>query len=443
MAPRILVADDDPNLRVLLETILRNHGFDVTVVPSGEALVRAAVGNPPDLLLVDVMMPLMDGLEAIRQLRNDTRTGHLPMLLLTAQSASRDVVLGFESGADDYVSKPFDPEALVARIRATLRRQTRLPSLNPLTRLPGNIAIAAEIQRRLDAGEPFAVIYIDLDNFKALNDAYGFARGDQVIMLLADELRALQAGPFPAIFAGHLGGDDFVVLAGPDAYEPFCTALIRRFDHDVRALYNQADIERGYLRGVDRFGVPRRFPIVSLSIGVVNTATRAYASYDEISSVAAAMKGYAKKRAGSGFAVDGRTRDEPIPPDAERRGGPLCVVGVSPRATFRKALAALEDDGRCRTMVFRAAPTVGAIVSERPDVVALDLADTGCWQLAAALREQQPALPLLLSSPAAADETRAYAVGAYTFIAEPYPAEYLRACVAQLLRLNERFPPER
>ncbi len=441
MAPRILVADDDPNLRVLLETILRDHGFDVTVVPSGEALVRAAIGNPPDLLLVDVMMPLMDGLEAIRQLRNDTRTGHLPMLLLTAQSTTRDVILGFESGADDYVNKPFDPEALVARIRANLRRQTRLPSLNPLTRLPGNTAIAVEVKRRLGATQPFAVLYIDFDNFKALNDAYGFARGDHVIMLLADVLRQ-QVAAFPGAFAGHLGGDDFVVLTDPEAFEPFCVALIERFDRDVRALYDQSDIERGYLRGVDRFGVPRRFPIVSLSIGVVNTATRSFASYDELSSVAAEMKGYAKKRSGSGFAVDGRSRDEPIPVDGERRGRPLCVVGVSPRSGFRKAVAALEEDGRCRTMLFKAAPTAGEIVSHGADVVALDLADDGCWQLAAALREQQPALPLLLSSPREGDETRAYGVGAYTFVAEPYPSDYLRACVAQLLRLNERFPPE-
>lgn len=442
MAPRILVADDDPNLRLLLETILRDNGFDVTVVPSGEALVRAAIGNPPDLLLVDVMMPLMDGLEAVRQLRNDTRTGHVPMLLLTAQSTPRDVILGFESGADDYVSKPFDPEALIARIRANLRRQTRMPSLNPLTRLPGNTAIAAEVMRRLGGGQPFALLYVDFNNFKAVNDAYGFARGDQVIVLLADVLRELQAGPFATAFAGHLGGDDFVALTEPDAFEAFCLALIERFDRRVRALYDQVDIERGYLRGVDRFGVPRRFPIVSLSIGVINTATRSYGSYDEVSTVAAEMKGYAKKRSGSSFAVDGRSRDEPIAADAERRGRPLCVVGVSPRPSFRKALAVLERDGRCRTSLFSAAPTAGEIVSEGPDVVVLDLSDNKCWQLSAALREQQPALPLLLSSHAAGDETRAFAVGAYSFVAEPYPPDYLRACVAQLLRLNERFPPE-
>lgn len=442
MAPRILVADDDAGLRLLLETILRDHGFDVTMVPSGEALVRAAVGHPPDLLLVDVMMPLMDGLEAIRQLRNDTRTGHLPILMLTAQSAPHDMVLGFDSGADDYVAKPFDPEALIARIKANLRRQTRMPALNPLTRLPGNIAIAAEVKRRLDAGRPFALLYIDCDNFKALNDAYGFARGDRVIVLLADVLRDLQAGQFPTAFAGHLGGDDFIVLTEPDAFEPFCATLIRRFDNDVRVLYDKADIDRGYLRGVDRFGVPRRFPIVSLSVGVVNTATRSYASYDEVSTVAAAMKSYAKKRAGSSFAVDGRSRDEPIPADAERRGRPLSVVGVSSQQPFRTALTALEDDGRCHCVAFDTAPTKGEILSFSPDVVALDLADAGCWSLTAALREQQPALPLLLSSPFSDDEMRAYAVGAYTFIAEPYPPEYLRACVAQLLRLNERFPPE-
>lgn len=131
MAERILIADDDAGLRELLQAILEEHGFDVIAVPSGEALVRAAVSQQPDLLLIDVNMPIMDGLEAVRQLRNDTRTSHLPMLLLTARTQTNEVVIGFESGADDYIPKPFDADQLVARIKANLRRQARVPLLNP------------------------------------------------------------------------------------------------------------------------------------------------------------------------------------------------------------------------------------------------------------------------------------------------------------------------
>ena len=123
MAERILIADDDPGLRQLLEAILDEHDFEVIAVPSGEALVRAATSQQPDLLLIDVMMPVMDGLEAIRQLRNDTRTSHLPMLLLTARTSSNDVVIGFESGADDH-GPPAGSPSFTVRVVA-LRCATR------------------------------------------------------------------------------------------------------------------------------------------------------------------------------------------------------------------------------------------------------------------------------------------------------------------------------
>src|SRR5688500_12609812 len=113
MAERILIADDDSTLRTLLETLLETHGYDVISVPNGDALVRTARESLPDLLLIDIMMPVMDGLEALRQLRHDTRTAHLPMLLLTAQATPQQAVIGFESGADDFISKPFNNELLV------------------------------------------------------------------------------------------------------------------------------------------------------------------------------------------------------------------------------------------------------------------------------------------------------------------------------------------
>src|SRR5690606_26709342 len=151
----------------------------------GDQLVRMAQDTVPDLILVDLMMPLMDGFEAIRQLRNDTRTSHLPMIILTARSASSEVVVGFDSGADDYIVKPYDIDVLLARIRSHLRRAAKLPVRNPLTGLPGNVLLQAEIERQLTQRTPFSLIYIDLDNFKAFNDAYGFARGDRAIHMLA------------------------------------------------------------------------------------------------------------------------------------------------------------------------------------------------------------------------------------------------------------------
>jgi diguanylate cyclase (GGDEF)-like protein len=442
MAERILIADDDPSLRQLLQAILEEHGFDVTAVPSGEALVRAATAAHYDLLLIDVMMPAMDGYEAVRQLRNDTRTSHLPMLLLTARSSTNDVVVGFESGADDHIPKPFDADALVARIKANLRRQARVPLLNPLTQLPGNKAIAEEVERRIVARQPFGFLYIDFDNFKALNDAYGPARGDRVIKLMATILTDLQqqAG-VDHMFIGHIGGDDFVAITPSAAVEPTCKAVIARFDEQVRAFYDPADIQRGYLRGVDRFGMPRRFPIVSASIGAVTTESRSFGSYEDISATATEMKAYAKKFAGSAFAINERVHDVPVAPAEDRRGQPLTVVVVGPNPLLHEALDPMLHDGRVQNIPFQHVPALGDILDKLPDLVTLDVRDPRCWAMAVALRESKPALPLIIVSPNPDDEQRAFACGAYDFISDPFPAEYYRACVAQLLRLNERFPP--
>lgn len=440
MAERILIADDDPGLRHLLDLILKEHGFDVITVPSGEALVRAATTQQPDLLIIDVMMPIMDGLEAVRQLRNDTRTSHLPMLMLTARTMPDEIVIGFESGADDYVAKPFDPDALVARIKANLRRQARIPTLNPLTHLPGNTAIAEEVEQRIAKGVTFALLYVDLDNFKALNDAYGFARGDRVIKLLAKILSDIQSqGIADNLFIGHIGGDDFVAITSPQSVEAFCAALIQRFDREVRECYDANDVKRGYLRGVDRFGMPRRFPIVSLSIGVVTNEARTFTSFEDVSTIATEMKSYSKRLAGSTYAINERFHDEPI--EEDRRGKPLCVTIVSPDRSLADMLDPMLKDGRCECVLFEHAPSIGDLLDQLPDLVVLNVADPLCWSLAVALRESKPALPLIIVSPNTEDELRAWSTGAYQFVAQPFPSDYYRACVAQLLRLNERFPP--
>jgi diguanylate cyclase (GGDEF)-like protein len=230
---RILVADDDPALCLLLRETLQEAGYEVLIASDGDELVRIAQDHPPDLLLIDLMMPLMDGFEAIRQLRNDTRTSHLPMIILTARSASSEVVVGFDTGADDYIVKPYDIDVLLARIRSHLRRAAKLPVRNPLTGLPGNVLLIAELERQLTQQTPFSLIYIDLDNFKAFNDAYGFARGDRAIHMLAGVLA--EVAPRED-FLAHIGGDDFAIIHYGSKPEELCQRIIAAFDARVREL---------------------------------------------------------------------------------------------------------------------------------------------------------------------------------------------------------------
>ena len=182
----------------------------------------AAQERCPDLVLADVMMPNMDGFELTRRLRQDPRTASVSIIMLTARGLSADKLEGFAIGADDYIVKPFDTPELLARIRGVLRRSRDMRAQSPLTGLPGNVRIEEEIDGRVDQGIPFAILYADLDHFKAFNDHYGFMRGDQVIQSSArlfEEVSSDETGG--AAFVGHVGGDDFVVVARPARPRPW------------------------------------------------------------------------------------------------------------------------------------------------------------------------------------------------------------------------------
>jgi diguanylate cyclase (GGDEF)-like protein len=213
MNERILVVDDDEDIVRVVRINLELEGFEVDTAFDGVAALESAIANPPQLVLMDIMMPRLDGLSALRRMRSHPSLAGTSIVLLTARALTEDRVEGLELGADDYVSKPFDVEELVARVKAVLRRTKAARDTSPLTGLPGNFRIGTELESRIALGEPFALIHCDLDNFKAFNDHYGFMRGDQVIKFSADVLAAAVEDTGDAgAFVGHVGGDDFVVI---------------------------------------------------------------------------------------------------------------------------------------------------------------------------------------------------------------------------------------
>lgn len=308
MSERILLVDGDPSARRFIEVNLRLEGFEVDVVDDGESALAVVRDRAPDLVVLDVQLSHLDGVEVVRRLRADPRTSHVPVIILTARSLTGDKVVGLAAGADDYVLKPVDPAELVARVRTTLRRTSELRATSPLTGLPGNHRIDRELARRLEAGRDFALIYADLNDFKTFNDQYGFLRGDEVIMLTARVLRdAVAAADDPDAFAGHIGGDDFMVVVHPDRVVPFCEATIADFDRSVPALYDPEDAARGYLEVVDRVGRTVRSPIVSIAMGVASTERRHFDDHREMVEVATEMKSYVKRTfPGSAYAIDSR-----------------------------------------------------------------------------------------------------------------------------------------
>jgi diguanylate cyclase (GGDEF)-like protein len=250
----------------------------------------------------------MDGFEMTRQLRQDSRTASVSVIMLTARGLSADKLEGFAVGADDYIVKPFDTPELLARIRGVLRRTKEMRQQSPLTGLPGNIRIEDEIEERVRSGVPFAILYADLDHFKAFNDHYGFMRGDEVIQFTAGLILELahEAGGASA-FVGHVGGDDFVILCDANEAETVAELLVRRFDDAVPGLYEPEDRARGHIEVTNRRGEVQDFPFLSISVGIATTARRTFQHFAEAVAIATEMKAFTKSKEGSSWAVDRRT----------------------------------------------------------------------------------------------------------------------------------------
>ena len=308
MSERILVVDDDPDILAVVKINLEMEGYAVDTAEDGREAVDKAMVEPPELILLDIMMPRMDGLTALRRIRSHGTTGNTSVILLTARGLPEDRVRGLELGADDYITKPFDISELVARVKAVLRRTQAARDLSPLTGLPGNFRIGQEIEQRIEGGGSFSLIYCDLDNFKAYNDHYGFMRGDEVIRFCARCLvEATEAIGEPDAFVGHIGGDDFVALTSAEKAEEYCKRVIETFDDGILDNYDTADALRGYIEVIDRRGERYAFPMVSISLGVATNTLRPIVSQWEASAIAVEMKEFAKKRIGSSFEIDRRT----------------------------------------------------------------------------------------------------------------------------------------
>jgi diguanylate cyclase (GGDEF)-like protein len=304
---RLLVVDDDPFIARLLEIELAAAGYHVRVANDGQQAIDMLKADPADLVITDVMMPHVDGFELTRQLRLDPRTAGTSVIILTARGLSADKLEGFAIGADDYIVKPFDTPELLARVRGVLRRSKEMRDESPLTGLPGSVRIQEEIERKVEDGGDFALMYADLDHFKPFNDHYGFARGDRVIREVAKLMDDVVA-EFGAegSFVGHLGGDDFVALVPSGVAALVADTIVHRFDELAPTWYDDEERTRGWIEVPNRRGDPQRYGPLTLSIGVASTERRRFAHFAEVVAVAVQMKNYTKGLSGSSWSIDRR-----------------------------------------------------------------------------------------------------------------------------------------
>jgi diguanylate cyclase (GGDEF)-like protein len=307
MAESILIVDDEPDIAGLVSINLEAEGYDCHVASRGDDALDLALKVRPDLVVLDLMLPGVDGVEVCRQLRKDPRTATVAIIMLTARSLPADRIAGLEAGADDYVDKPFDVDELVARVHTSLRRARHLRATSPLTGLPGNFEIEARLDNKLADGADFALLHVDLDGFKAYNDHYGFLRGDRAIVLTSRVIaQVVDAFGDPDSFVGHIGGDDFVVVCAVDRAEDLARTIVERFDCEVDGLYDPEDRAVGFIELADRSGRMHRHPFLSVSIGIASTTVRSFVSSTEAAAVAVELKRFAKAAHGSAWRMDRR-----------------------------------------------------------------------------------------------------------------------------------------
>ncbi len=296
---RILLVDDEPSIRAIAEEVLCNLGFEVLQAGTlAEARERLRESRP-DLLLLDVNLPDGDGFSLLEEIKAERASSHLPVIFISARSETAAKVRALKLGGDDYLVKPFDALELGARVESVLRRKETELGSSPTTQLPGSGAIEREVQRRLQGGGAFAFCYLDLDNLKAYNDYYGFAKADGVIRQTGDLMREIvrQEGG-EGDFLGHVAGDDFVFIIAPSRVDAVCQRTLEAFDRIIPLYYDRQDRERGYIEAEDRFGQRRRFPLMSISIVAVMADGRS-ADHPELARLAAELKKRAKAIPGS------------------------------------------------------------------------------------------------------------------------------------------------
>ena len=271
---KILVVDDEPSLLEVMKTNLEIEGYDVVTAMRGETGLSSALVDEPDVILLDIMMPDVDGWEICRRLRFDPRTKYIPVIMLTALDETENVVRGFESGADDYLAKPFNNAELYARIKSVLSKASKGMVVDPLTKLPGKHQIYEETRTRLERRNRFfAFVYIDISNLRHINYAFGVDRGDVVIRTVADILADIIVPDEE--FLGYMGEDDFVVLTVPLRVGQIFNSLTARFDSALEGICPEL---RGPEAAADRK--------VKLAMAVVTNERRQFGDPLQVKNVA-------------------------------------------------------------------------------------------------------------------------------------------------------------
>jgi PleD family two-component response regulator len=303
----VLIVEDSQTLRQMTQMTLEERGYTVITANDGVGALRALAEAIPDIVVLDINLPDIDGFEVCKRIKADPRTRYVPVIMATGLGRSGFEVMSIESGADDFIAKPIDPLVLDARIEMVIRRMRRERFANALTGLPSNALTEERLGFLLARRKPFSVIFFDIDDFRAFNSRYGHARGDLLIRHLAEiVLEAVNFAECEDGFVGHLGGDDFVVTCDPDKADEIARTATAAFDSSILDFYEDEDREDGGFVITDRAGEKLRYGPLALSAAVVPVVERFPGSVIELMDEGHDLLLYAKQQPGSYVAVERR-----------------------------------------------------------------------------------------------------------------------------------------
>jgi len=241
---KILIVEDDLDVAEMLNAYFRVQGYEVFTVNWGEDGVRAAQTVLPDLMILDIRLPDIDGYEVARRVRSDRRTNEIPIIFLTEKRERVDRLQGFEVGADDYITKPFDVQELRLRVRNALKRVSQGSLTNPVSGLPEGALVDEQLSEVIHKSG-WALLHISISHLESFREAYGFVASDDVLRAISLMVHnTMKETSAPEDFLGHISPTDFVVVLSPGNLPPFQERIRSRLEQSLDYFYPIKDREQ-------------------------------------------------------------------------------------------------------------------------------------------------------------------------------------------------------
>ncbi len=306
MKREIYIIDDENNIIFNLKKLFSKEK-DYIFKSVRTEQIDEALNNIPSLIIINEDSIGRKAIDVCKKIRENEDNSITPIIVTTASNNKTHRLNILKTQVEFIIRKPIDNEYLYYTIKNLLRLMDTNRRVSPLTGLPGNVQIQAEMKKRVLKKEEFSVLYFDLDNFKAYNDTYGFLAGDEIIKQTAKTILSnINKEETSHNFVGHIGGDDFVAIINDMEYEEKCQSIILEFDKVILDYYTTEDRKRGYLKVPNRKGIIEEMPLVSISIGVVEVDKGRFNNVLEIGEVGAQVKHLAKVTQGSAYAINRR-----------------------------------------------------------------------------------------------------------------------------------------